>query len=292
MTRNPRYARVAVVGKPDGGQIRESVHALLTLLRTRGVHVLMDARTARNAEVQPDGEFDLANIGSGADLVIAVGGDGTLLAAARSVARHRVPIIGINLGRLGFLTDIPANALEDMVGKVLDGRAQVERRLMLQGAVMRAGKPIFEAVALNDVVVSRGAMGSMIEYSVDVNGEFVYSVRADGLIVATPTGSTAYALSAGGPILHPSLPAVALVPISPHTLSNRPVAIPSDSVIEVTLIRGENSRINFDVQGYFDPLPEDVIRVSVAKDPVLLLHPEGYSYYNMLRSKMHWNELN
>lgn len=292
MTRNSRYARVAVVGKPDGGQIRHSVQTLLTLLRARGVHVLMDPRTARNADVKPDAEFDLADIGSGADLVIAVGGDGTLLAAARSVARHRVPIIGINLGRLGFLTDIPADALEDMVGKVMDGRAQVERRLMLQGAVLRDGKPIFEAVALNDVVVSRGAMGSMIEYSVDVNGEFVYSVRADGLIIATPTGSTAYALSAGGPILHPSLPAIALVPISPHTLSNRPVAIPSDSVIEVTLIRGENSRVNFDVQGYFDPLPEDVIKVSVAPDPVLLLHPESYSYYNMLRSKMHWNELN
>ncbi|MBL8518026.1 MAG: NAD(+) kinase [Betaproteobacteria bacterium] len=291
MTRNSRYARVAVVGKPDGSHIRESLQTLLKLLRARGVHVLMDARTARNSEAKPDAEFDLADIGSGADLVIAVGGDGTLLAAARSVARHRVPIIGINLGRLGFLTDIPANALEDMVGKVLDGRAQVERRLMLQGAVLRDGKPIFEAVALNDVVVSRGAMGSMIEYSVDVNGEFVYSVRADGLIVATPTGSTAYALSAGGPILHPSLPAIALVPISPHTLSNRPVAIPSDSVIEMTLIRGENARVNFDVQGYFDPLPEDVIKVSVAPDPVLLLHPESYSYYNMLRSKMHWNEL-
>jgi NAD+ kinase len=135
-------------------------------------------------------------------------------------------------------------------------------------------------------------MGSMIEYSVDVNGEFVYSVRADGLIIATPTGSTAYALSAGGPILHPSLPAIALVPISPHTLSNRPVAIPSDSTIEVRLIRGENARVNFDVQSYFDPLPDDIIRVRANPDRVLLLHPEGYTYFGMLRSKLHWNELN
>ena len=286
-----QYSRVAVIGKPDGSQIRESLQSLLALLRARGIHIQMDARTALNADREPDEVVDATNIGVGADLVIAVGGDGTLLAAARSVAKHRVPIIGINLGRLGFLTDIPAHALEDMVSLTLEGRAKVERRLMLQGAVLRADKPIFEAVALNDVVVSRGAMGTMIEYSVDVNGEFVYSVRADGLIVSTPTGSTAYALSAGGPILHPSLPAITLVPISPHTLSNRPVAIPSDSAIEIRLIRGENARVNFDVQGYFDPLPEDVIKVEAAPEPVLLLHPEGYSYYGMLRSKMHWNEL-
>ncbi len=286
-----QYSRVAVIGKPDGSQIRESLQSLLALLHARGIHIQMDERTALNAGRQPDEVVEAANIGVGTDLVIAVGGDGTLLAAARSVARHRVPIIGINLGRLGFLTDIPAHALEDLVARTLEGKANVERRLMLQGAVMRAGKPIFEAVALNDVVVSRGAMGTMIEYSVDVNGEFVYSVRADGLIVATPTGSTAYALSAGGPILHPSLPAITLVPISPHTLSNRPVAIPSDSSIEIRLIRGENARVNFDVQGYFDPLPEDIIKVEAAPEPVLLLHPEGYSYYGMLRSKMHWNEL-
>jgi NAD+ kinase len=286
-----RYPRVALVGKPDAGQTRPSLQALVALLRARGVRVLMDERTATNADLRPDEIADAANIGAGADLVIAVGGDGTLLAAARSVARHRVPIIGVNLGRLGFLTDIPANDLEAMVIKVLEGQATLERRVMLQGAVVREGKAIFEGVALNDVVVSRGAMGSMIEYSVDVDGEFVYSVRADGLIVSTPTGSTAYALSAGGPILHPSLPAITLVPISPHTLSNRPVAIPSDSVIEIQLIRGENARINFDVQSYFDPRPDDVVRVSMAPDPVLLLHPEGYSYYGMLRTKMHWNEL-
>lgn len=286
-----RYPRVALVGKPDASQTRPSLQALVKLLRARGIRVLMDERTAANADLAPDAIADYANIGAGADLVIAVGGDGTLLAAARSVARHRVPIIGVNLGRLGFLTDIPAHDLEAMVLKVLEGQATLERRVMLQGAVLREGKAIFEGIALNDVVVSRGAMGSMIEYSVDVNGEFVYSVRADGLIVSTPTGSTAYALSAGGPILHPSLPAITLVPISPHTLSNRPVAIPSDSVIEIQLIRGENARINFDVQSYFDPLPDDIVRVGMAPDPVLLLHPEGYSYYGMLRTKMHWNEL-
>lgn len=287
-----RYKNIAVVGKPDGSQLREPLQALLALLKKRGLTILMDERTALNAGQQPDRIVDVVTIGEGADLVIAVGGDGTLLAAARSVAKHRVPIIGINLGRLGFLTDISADNMEDVVGRVLEGDSTVEKRLMLAASVLRDGKPVFEAVALNDVVVSRGAMGSMIEFSVEVDGEFVYSVRADGLILSTPTGSTAYALSAGGPILHPSLAAITLVPISPHTLSNRPVAIPSPSVIEVRLIRGENARVNFDVQSWFDPLPDDVVRVAAAPDPVLLLHPEGYSYFGMLRSKLHWNELN
>ena len=162
---------------------------------------------------------------------------------------------------------------------------------MLHATIQRNGKTVFQSVALNDVVVSRGAMGSMIEFAVEVNGEFVYSVRADGLIIGTPTGSTAYALSAGGPILHPRLPAIALVPISPHTLSNRPVAIPSDSIVEVKLIRGQNARVNFDVQSFFDPQPDDTVVVKAHEEKVTLLHPAGYSYFGMLRSKLHWNEL-
>ncbi len=285
------YKTIAVIGKPDGSQLAEPLNTLVSLLKRRGLTVLMDERTAGACAHRPDRIVDAVSIGAGADLVVAVGGDGTLLSAARSVASHHVPIIGINLGRLGFLTDIPADAIEDMMGKVLDGAAAVEKRLMLSAAIVRDGAPIYETVAMNDVVVSRGAMGSMIEFSVEVDGEFMYSLRADGLIVATPTGSTAYALSAGGPILHSGLPAIALVPISPHTLSNRSVAIPSDSSIEVTLIRGTNARVNFDVQSYFDPRPDDIVRVQADPHGVLLLHPEGYSYYGMLRSKLHWNEL-
>jgi NAD+ kinase len=286
------YKNVAVIGKPDGTHLTEPLKTLFALLKRRGVKVLLDARTARQTGLTADEIVAVESIGQGADLVVAVGGDGTLLSAARSTAAHKVPIIGINLGRLGFLTDVSHDSIEAMMSRVLDGACGVEERLLLNATLVRDGKIINDTVALNDVVVSRGAMGSMIEYSVDVNGEFVYSVRADGLIIATPTGSTAYALSAGGPILHPSLPAIALVPISPHTLSNRPVAIPSDSTIEVRLIRGENARVNFDVQSYFDPLPDDIIRVRANPDRVLLLHPEGYTYFGMLRSKLHWNELN
>src|SRR5690606_38775665 len=156
--------------------------------------------------------------------------------------------------------------------------------------VRRGGKTLMSALAVNDVVVSRGSQGSMIEFTVTVDGEFIYSLRADGLIVSTPTGSTAYALSAGGPILHPALPALALVPISPHTLSNRPVAIRSTSRVEITLVRGAEARANFDVQAHFELEPDDVVCVAAAPKPATLLHPRGYRYFAMLRQKLRWTE--
>jgi NAD+ kinase len=162
--------------------------------------------------------------------------------------------------------------------------------MLLSGSVRRGRKTVLSAVAMNDVVVSRGAMGSMIEFAVTVDGEFIYTMRADGLIVATPTGSTAYALSAGGPILHPALSAIALVPISPHTLSNRPVAIRSTSRIEITLVRGVDARANFDVQAYSQLDQGDVVAVTSAPRAVKLLHPKGYRYFSMLRQKLKWNE--
>src|SRR6185503_12327613 len=185
-----------------------------------------------------------------------------------------------NLGRLGFLTDIPAEALESSIESILAGDYQAESRTLLEGSVRRDGKTVFSALAMNDVVVSRGAMGSMIEFAVTVDGEFIYTLRADGLIVATPTGSTAYALSAGGPILHPALSAIALVPISPHTLSNRPVAIRSTSRIEITLVRGVDARANFDVQADCQLDVGDVVAITAAPRAVKLLHPKGYRYFS------------
>jgi NAD+ kinase len=176
------------------------------------------------------------------------------------------------------------------IQSVLDGEFMPEQRTLLAGSVRRNGKAIFSAHAMNDVVVSRGAMGSMIEFAVTVDGEFIYSLRADGLIVATPTGSTAYALSTGGPILHPSLQALALVPISPHTLSNRPVVIRSTSKVEITLVRGIDARANFDVQSYQELEHGDIVAVSAAGNPATLLHPRGYRYFSMLRQKLRWNE--
>jgi len=286
------FKTVAVVGKLDGAGVSEPLAVLQSFLAKRGVRVQMDERTASLAATAPDVVAPVERAFDGADLAIALGGDGTLLGIARRVADATVPLVGINLGTLGFLTDIPADSTESMLGAMLDGAYTTESRLLLNGAIEREGNVVFSTVALNDVVVCRGAMGSMIEFAVEVNGEFVYSLRADGLIISTPTGSTAYALSSGGPILHPSLPAISLVPISPHTLSNRPVAIPSSSEVRVRLIRGQNARVNFDVQSYFDPETEDVVAVCGHPNRLKLLHPVGHSYYAMLRSKLHWAERN
>ena len=286
------FNTVAVVGKLDGAGVSGPLDVLQTFLAKRGIRVQMDERTAALATTAPDVVAPIERVFDGADLAIALGGDGTLLGMARKVADANVPLVGINLGTLGFLTDIPADSTESMLGAMLDGAYTTESRLLLDGAILRDGKIVFSTVALNDVVVCRGAMGSMIEFAVEVNGEFVYSLRADGLIISPPTGSTAYALSSGGPILHPSLPAISLVPISPHTLSNRPVAIPSSSEVRVRLTRGQDARVNFDVQSYFDPEPDDVVVVRSHPNPLTLLHPVGHSYYAMLRSKLHWAERN
>lgn len=289
------FKTVAIVGKPDGVGVGEPVDQLIKLLQARGITVRVDDRTAGFAHARPDAVMPrdpLNELLKGADLAIAVGGDGTLLSLARSVAAHDVPLVGVNLGHLGFLTDIPADALVPMMSALLVGDFTEEARFLLDAEIRRGDNTIFNAVAFNDVVFSRGAMGTMIEFAVEVNGEFVYSLRADGIIVSTPTGSTAYALSSGGPILQPGLPAISLVPISPHTLSNRPIAISSDSEVRIKLIRGEKARVNFDVQAFFDPEPDDVVVIKAHRNRLRLLHPAGYSYFSMLRSKLHWNERN
>jgi len=286
----PAFKTVAVVGKSDAANLPEVLEQLAGILRGRGVAVAMDPATAGASKSKPDRVGELSELASRCDLAIVVGGDGTLIASARTMAEHGVPLVGVNLGTLGFLTDIPADGLEGAIESVLDGEFISESRALLAGAVKRNGKTIFSAAAMNDVVVSRGAVGSMIEFAVTVDGEFIYSLRADGLIVATPTGSTAYALSAGGPILHPALQAFALVPISPHTLSNRPVAIRGSSKVEITLVRGPEARANFDVQAFHELEAGDVVTVSAAPKSATLLHPKGYRYFAMLRQKLRWSE--
>ncbi len=286
----PAFKTAAVVGKSDAASLPDVLEELVGLLRSRGLSIVMDPATASASRAKPDAVVALEKMPDGADLAVVLGGDGSLISCARLMADKGVPLVGINLGRLGFLTDIPADGMKAAVGAILDGDFIPEPRTMLAGNVRRGGKVICSALAFNDVVVSRGAMGAMIEFSVTVDGEFMFSLRADGLIVATPTGSTAYALSSGGPILHPALSALALVPISPHTMSNRPVAIRGTSKVEITLARGADARANFDVQAHCQLEPEDVVSVSAATRPVTLLHPKGYSYFSMLRQKLRWNE--
>jgi NAD+ kinase len=286
----PAFKTVAVVGKPDAASLPDLLDLLSGLLRERGVKIVMDPLTAKASRTKPDAVLDMQALPSRADLAVVVGGDGTLIASARLMAEQGVPLVGVNVGRLGFLTDIPADGVVPAMTAVLDGDFVPEQRMLLSGSVRRGAKTLMTALAMNDVVVSRGAVGSMIEFAVTVDGEFIYSLRADGLIVATPTGSTAYALSAGGPILHPALQAVALVPISPHTLSNRPISIRSSSKVEITLVRGQGARANFDVQDHVDLENNDVVTVQAAPKSATLLHPRGYRYFSMLRQKLRWNE--
>ena len=286
----PAFKTAAIVGKSDAASLPDILDQLAAVLRGRGVAIVMDPLTAGASRATPDAVAELAALPARADFCIVVGGDGTLIACARLMADNGVPLVGVNLGRLGFLTDIPADQAVAAVESVLDGEFVPEQRLLLAGSVRRGAKTKIVESAMNDVVVSRGAVGSMIEFAVTVDGEFIYTLRADGLIVATPTGSTAYALSAGGPILHPALSAMALVPISPHTLSNRPVAIRSTSKVEITLVRGTDARVNFDVQAHFQLEPGDVVTVQAAPKPATLLHPKGYRYFAMLRQKLRWNE--
>lgn len=284
-----KFKNVGIIGKYDSPNLSRPLAQVIAFLVQLGYRVVVDDRAAAQLEPHTLKTAPLDKIGEHVDLVLVLGGDGTLLSVARTLAPHKVPIIGINLGRLGFLTDIPIDELETTLRAMLDGNYTYDDRMLLGASVVRKRRKVFNTLALNDVVVSRGAMGSMIEFEVYVDGQFAYNLRSDGLIIATPTGSTAYSLSSGGPILHPSLPALGLVPISPHTLSNRPIVIPSKSLVEIVLIRGSNARVNFDVQSYFDLEPDDKVVVKAHDEPIRLLHPHGYDYYAMLRQKLHWS---
>jgi NAD+ kinase len=218
-----------------------------------------------------------------------IGGDGTMLNIARTFAPYEVALIGVNQGRLGFLTDISLETMVETIGTILEGEYVTEDRMLLEAEIYSDGESVFKVLAFNDVVVSKGVRGSMIEFEVHIDGEPIYTQRSDGLIVATPTGSTAYALSAGGPIVHPSLRVMTLVPVCPHTLSNRPIVLSSDCSVEVVVHSADDPRAHFDSHSHFELRKGDRIRVRRYQHDVSLLHPAGHSYYAMLRQKLKWN---
>jgi NAD+ kinase len=222
--------------------------------------------------------------------VIVLGGDGTLLSVARKIAPHHTPLIGINQGRLGFTTDIPRQNMLETLEPMLRGEFIPEDRIMLEASVLRDGVEVKHALALNDVVFSRGGMGQMIEFEVFIDDQFVYTQRSDGLIVSTPTGSTAYALASGGPILHPTLPAITLVPICPQSMSNRPIAINDTCQVSFLLTKGLDTRVHFDGQLLFDLKELDQVFIRRYRNTLRLLHPKNYNYYHMLQQKLHWGE--
>ena len=224
------------------------------------------------------------------DLTIVAGGDGTMLSIARRLAPFEIPLIGVNLGRLGFLTDIPLARMDTAIEAILDGRYAEDRRTLIAARIERRHGGREDALGLNDVVVNRGALGSLIEYAIEIDDRFVFSMRADGVIVATPTGSTAYALSAGGPIIAPEVPAFALVPVAPHALTHRPIAVPDTATIAITVQQGRDASVHCDGQAHFELAEGDRVILTRAPYRARFLHPEGYDYFAMLRQKLHWSE--
>ncbi|AXA92850.1 NAD kinase [Massilia sp. YMA4] len=284
------YNTIALVVRPNTAGIETSVRDVLAFLRQEGYSVVFETETAEHLNMPEIPSMSPQGIGEKADVALVMGGDGTMLGIARQLASYEVPLIGINQGRLGFMTDIPLEGMLPVLGKILRGKHKAERRTLLEGRVLRDGKPIHIGLAVNDVVVSRGAGAGMVELRVEVDEHFMYNQRSDGLIVSTPTGSTAYALSAGGPLLHPTLGGIVLVPIAPHALSNRPIVLPDSSEIVIEIIRGRDITVNFDMQTFASLQPQDRIHIRRSPHTITFLHPEGWSYYNTLRKKLHWNE--
>lgn len=284
------FKTVALIGKYNSPEIGDSLLRLADFLAQRKHTVLVERQTAECTGVTSYPTASLEEIGERADLAVVLGGDGTMLNIARSLYSFGVPLVGVNQGRLGFLTDVSVDTMLETMEEILAGDYLSESRFLLTVTIRRQGENVFEACAFNDAVVSKGATARLIELEVFVDGQFVYSQRSDGLIISTPTGSTAYALSSGGPILHPTLEAMVLVPICPHTLSNRPIAVNSESTIEILLLHADDARVHFDGQRHFDLQENDWVIVRRSRQMVRLLHPFGHSYYDMLRQKLHWGE--
>jgi NAD+ kinase len=283
----PSFKRVALIGKQTA-EIAQSLRALRDFLRQRGCDVMLERDTA--ASVGENGAVvGYDEIGRNADLAIVVGGDGTMLAAARNLAHRKVPLAGINLGRLGFMTDIALSEMSESVGAILDGRHTIEERTLIEAEILRGAGAVLRTVALNEAVVTKGSQARLIEFKLSIDGEYVYRLRADGVIVATPTGSTAYALSAQGPILQPTVRAFALVPLNPHVLSARPVSVSDSSVIEIELVHAVDARAHFDGFALTDLQDGDRLVLKRSADAIRFVHPPGYSYFTMLREKLRWS---
>jgi NAD+ kinase len=284
-----RFRHAALVGKYQAPGMRGVLEEIAQFLRRQGVAVSLELQTAQSTGIDDYPALTPDELGRECDLAVVVGGDGTMLGIARRLARHGTPMVGVNEGRLGFMTDVPVEQFAATLAPMLAGEFEEERRTMLEGNVWRDGRAIFEGFAMNDVVVSRGATASMVELKIDVGAEFVANLRADGLIIASPTGSTAYALSAGGPILHPGIAGWVLVPIAPHDLSNRPIVLPDTGDVRVEVVAGRDASVNFDMQSLASLLHGDCVIVRRSQHQVHFLHPLGWSYYATLRRKLHWH---
>ena len=284
------FRHAAIVGKFQARGIRPVLEEIAHFLVQQGLEVSFERETAQATGVTDFDALSAADLGQRCDIAVVVGGDGTMLGIARQLARHGTPLVGINQGRLGFITDVPIGDFADSLAPMLAGHYVEERRSMLEGTVRRDGHPSLEGFALNDVVVSRGVASSMVELKIDIGDEFVANLRADGLIVASPTGSTAYALSAGGPILHPAIRSWVMAPIAPHDLSNRPIVLPDGAEVTIEIASGRDASVNFDMQSIASLMVGDRVTVRRSPHEVRFLHPQGWSYYATLRRKLRWYE--
>ncbi|WP_444909387.1 NAD(+) kinase [Microbulbifer sp. TRSA005] len=281
---------IGLIGRTESDSAALSLNRLMRFLEREGYSVVLEMGTAtavasHNARVSPK-----EKLGELCDLVIVVGGDGSLLAAARALAKFSVPLLGINRGRLGFLTDITPDEIEQKVGEVLAGKYMAESRFLLDLSVSREGRPKGRGTALNDVVLHPGEYIRMIEFDLYIDGQFVYTQRSDGLIISTPTGSTAYALSGGGPIMHPKLDAIVVVPLNPHTLSSRPIVVEGSSEFKIIVGEKNNAHPHVTCDGHNHVItePGDVIRIHKKPHRLTLIHPINHNFYETCRSKLGW----
>lgn len=297
--KKPHFSHVALIGKYQGSSSGSSVVAeesrkvlagIAHFLVEQGCKVSLEAHTADNVHLEQYPALDAQAIGSHCDVGLVVGGDGTMLSIGRQLAQYGTPLIGINQGRLGFVTDIPLSDYQQTLGPMLQGEYEEDFRSLMHAQVLRGGVCVFDALAMNDVVVNRAATSGMVELRIEVDGKLVSNQRADGLIVASPTGSTAYALSAGGPMLHHSIPGWVLVPIAPHTLSNRPIVLSDATEVAIEVVGGRDASASFDMQSLASLLRGDRILVNRSKHCVRFLHPKGWNYFDTLRKKLRWNE--
>lgn len=283
------FKKVAVFVKPTEIMI-VPLQALIRVIEKCGAEVFLCERSAASLKGRSQRPgYTRQELGEMCDLAVVLGGDGTMLGVARDLSNSEIPIIGVNAGRLGFITDIVLEDMERVLPKVLQGRYIRDVRPLLAGEVVRQGKTLFSGIAVNDIGISHGRAGGMVEFVIYVNGQQMSSQSADGIICSTATGSTAYALAAGGPILHPSLQGVCLVPVAPHTLSNRPIVLPANVAIDIELTNARDAVAYFDMQDFCDIQPGDVLRIRSTDQRMTMLHPAGYDYFDLLRRKLKWN---
>ena len=283
------FSKVAIFVKPTES-LAGPLTALISVIRKAGAEVFLDERSAQTlGERAGSRGYTRAELGELCDLAVVLGGDGTMLGVARSLAPFGTPIVGVNAGRLGFITDIVLEDMERLLPALLQGQCTRDVRRMLSAELVRNGKSIFSGLAVNDIGVSHGRAGGMVEFIVYVNGIQMASQSADGIICSTPTGSTAYSLAAGGPLLAPMLDGVTLVPVAPHTLSNRPIVLPGESSIDIEITESRDAVAYFDMQEFADVQPGDVLKIRPSQRTFTMLHPIGYDYFDLLRRKLKWN---